>query len=309
VFVRNPYHQPPPHFERVVHTVVPDGGARIGLVERGEADVADQVPLDQIERLSQNPALRVVSGAGLRVIFLGLRVDRPPFSDPRVREAIDLAIDRRELVRRALGGWAAVATQLVPPSIVGFDPALRLPRPDRARARALLVAAGHPRGLDVRLDGPSNRYVNDGAILAELARQLVEVGVRVTVNALDKRDFFPLIEEGRSRMHLLGYSCESGDAGDLLGALLHSSAGGALGSLNSLGLSDPELDRLIGAADRARTDPARAHALRLAIARAAALRAALALLIQTEAVVLSRRLSWDPPPNMGIAPEDLRPAP
>ena len=289
--------------------MVPDGGARIGLVERGEADVADHVPPDQIERLSRNPALRVVSGAGLRVLFLGLRVDRPPFSDPRVREAIDLAIDRTELVRRALGGRATVATQLVPPSIVGFEPALRLPRPDRARARALLAAAGHPRGLDVRLDGPSNRYVNDVAILAELARQLGEIGVRVTVNALDKRDFFPLIEGGRSRMHLLGYSCESGDAGDLLGALLHSSTGGALGSLNSLGLSDPELDRLIEAADRARTDPARAHELRIAIARAAALRAALPLHIQTEAVVLSRRLAWDPPLNMAIAPADLRPAP
>jgi peptide/nickel transport system substrate-binding protein len=151
--------------------------------------------------------------------------------------------------------------------------------------------------------------VNDLAILAELARQLGEIGVRVTVNALDKSEFFPLIEGGRSRMHLLGYSCESGDAGDLLGALLHSSTGGALGSLNSLGLSDPELDRLIGAADRARTDAARAHQLRLAIARAAELRAALPLIVQTEAVVLSRRLDWKPPFNMALSPEDLRPAP
>ena len=288
VFVRNPFHQPPPCFERVVHTVVPDEGVRIGLVERGEADVADQVPLDQVERLSRNPALRVVSGAGLRVLFLGLRVDRPPFSDPRVREAIDLAIDRRELVRRALGGRAAVATQLVPPSIVGFDPALRLPRPDRARARALLAAAGHTRGLDVRLDGPSNRYVNDVAILAELARQLGEVGVRVAVNALDKRDFFPLIEAGRSRMHLLGYACESGDAGDLLGAILHSSAGGALGSLNSLGLSDPELDRLIDASNASVGVGERSELLQAAVARIAKLRVALPLVVQPEAVAMKR---------------------
>jgi peptide/nickel transport system substrate-binding protein len=190
---------------------------------------------------------------------------------------------------------------------VGFNPALVLPRPDRTRARALLAAAGHPGGLSIRLDGPSNRYVNDVAILAELARQLGEIGVRVTVNALDKREFFPLIEAGRSRMHLLGYSCETGDSGDLLGALLHSSTGGPLGTLNSLGLSDPELDGLIEAADRARTDAARAHQLRLAIARAAGLRAALPLIVQTEAVVLSRRLDWKPPFNMALSPEDLRP--
>jgi len=310
VFVRNPhFDRPAPAFERVVHAVVPDDAERMAQVERGEADVADHVPLDQVERLSRNPALRVVSGTGLRVLFLVLRADRPPFSNPRVREAIDLALDREELVRRALGGRAETASQLVPPSIVGHDPSLQLPRPDPARARALLAAAGHAAGLEIRLDGPGNRYVNGVAILHELARQLGEVGVRATVNVVDKREFFPLIEAGRSDMHLLGYACESGDAGDVLGALLHSATGGALGSLNSLGLSDRLLDERIEAADRARTDTERARRLRLAVARAAELRAALPLVVQTEAVVLSRRLAWDPPLNMAIVPEDIRPAP
>jgi peptide/nickel transport system substrate-binding protein len=310
VFVRNPhFDRPAPAFERVVHVVVPDDAERMARVERGEADVADHVPLDQVDRLSGNPALRVVSGTGLRVLFLVLRADRPPFSDPRVREAIDLALDRPELVRRALGGHAEAATQLVPPSIVGHDPALRLPRPDPARARALLAAAGHSSGLDIRLDGPGNRYVNGVAIMQELARQLGEVGVRATVNAVDKREFFPLIDAGRSDLHLLGYACESGDAGDVLGALLHSATGGPLGSLNSLGLSDRLLDERIDAADRARTDTERARRLRLAVARAAELRAALPLVVQTEAVVLSRRLVWEAPLNMAIAPEDIRPAP
>jgi peptide/nickel transport system substrate-binding protein len=310
VFVRNPYFdRPAPAFERVEHLVVPDDAERMARVERGEADVADHVPLDEIERLSRNPNLRVVSGTGLRVLFLVLRADRPPFSDPRVREAIDLGLDRAELERRVLDGRARIATQLVPPSIVGYDPELRLPRPDPARARALLAAAGHPAGLDVQLDGPSNRYVEGTAILDELARQLGAIGVRARVHALDKREFFPLIESGGSDLHLLGYSCESGDAGDVLGALLHSATGGPLGSLNSLGLSDQLLDERIEAADRARTDTERARRLRLAIARAAELRSALPLVVQTEAVVLSRRLAWDTPLNMAIMPEDIRPAP
>lgn len=310
VFARNPFFDRlAPAFARVVHTVVPDDAARLALVERGLADAADHVPPRELERLSRDPALRVVSGAGLRVLFLCLRVDRPPFSDPRVREALDHALDREELVRRALGGRAEPATQIVTSSIVGFEPALRLPRPDPARARALLAAAGHPRGLEVRLDGPSNRYVNDVALLQEIARQLAVVGVRATVNASDKRDFFPLIERGDSSMHLLGYACESGDAGDALGALLHSSTGGALGSLNSTGLADPDLDRLVEAADAARTDADRARLLRSAVARAAELRAALPLVVQQETVVLSRRIAWDPPLTMALSPEDLRPAP
>jgi peptide/nickel transport system substrate-binding protein len=308
--VRNSHYPgPAPAFARVVHTVVPDDAARMALVELGEADAADHVPPDQVDRLSHAPAVRVVSGAGLRVLFLGLRVDRAPFSDPRVREAIDLGLDRAELIRRALSGRAEPASQVVPPSIVGFDPTLRLPGRDPARARTLLAAAGFPRGLDIRIDGPSNRYVNDVAILRELARQLGEIGVRASVRALDKGEFFPLIERGDSVMHLLGWACESGDAGDVLGALTHSATGGPLGSLNSLGLADSALDGLIEAADRARTDRERARRLRLAVARVAELRAALPLLVQTEAVVLSGRLAWDPPLTMAIAPEDLRPAP
>jgi peptide/nickel transport system substrate-binding protein len=309
VFVRNPHHdRGAPFFERVVHTVVPDDAERMALVERGEADAADHVPLDAIERLSSNPSVQVVSGAGLRVLFLGLRVDRRPFSDPRVREAIDLALDRTELARRALAGRAEPAAELVTGSIVGFDPGLRLPRPDPRRARALLAAAGLADRLAVRLDGPSNRYVSDVAILDELARQLREVGLQVTVNAMEKSEFFPLIEAGRSDVHLLGYACESGDAGDVLGAILHSPRGGALGSLNSVGLADPSLDRLIDEADEARTSAERAELLRRAIGRAAELRAALPLVVQTEAVLLSRRLAWDPPLNMALVAEDLRPA-
>ena len=267
---------PVPAFARVVHTVVPDDAARMALVERGEADAADHVPLEEVERLSRNPAVRVVSGAGLRVLFLGLRVDRPPFSDPRVREAIDLALDREELVRRALGGRAEPATQLVPPSIVGFDPALRLPPPDPARARALLASAGHPHGLDVRLDGPSNRYVNDVAILRELARQLGEVGVRVTVNAIDKREFFPLIERGDSAMHLLGWACESGDAGDVLGRPAALRHGRPARQPELARARRPRAGRAASRrADRARTDRERARRLRLAVARVAGLRAAL----------------------------------
>lgn len=310
VFVRNDHYQGPrPAFDRVVHTVVPDATARMALMERGEADAADHVPPEQAQRLSANPALRVVSRAGICVLFLGLRVDRPPFSDVRLREAIDLALDREELSRRALAGRAAVATQLVPPSIVGFDPAVRRPRPDIARARALVAAAGYPGGLDVRIDGPSNRYVNDVAVLQELARQLREIGVRAVVNPLDKRVFFDLIEGGRSSMHLLGYSCESGDAGDILDAFLHSPTGGALGSLNSTGLADTELDRLTDEADRARVDAERAVRLRRAVARAHELRAVLPLVVQNETVVLSKRLAWSPPFNMALSPEDMRPAP
>jgi len=251
--------------------------------------------------------VRVIAQPGLRVLFLCLRPDRPPFDDPRVREALDLAIDRGELVQRALAGRAQVVSQVVPPAVVGHDPALHLPAPDRDRARKLLAEAGHAGGLTLRLDGPSNRYQNDRKILAEVARQLGEVGVRTEVRALEKGAFFPLIESGASSFYLLGWACESGDAGDVLGSLLHSPGTGALGAYNTLGLADAELDRLIDESDRASSGSERADRLRQAVARVARLRVVLPLVIQTDAVLLSRRVGWDAPFNLALRPEQMRP--
>ena len=310
VLTRNPHHRgPPAAFDRVRFVVVFDDAARMAAVERGYADAADHVPLDAVERLHRRSDLRVLFRSGLRVIFLCLRVDRRPFSDPRVREAIDLALNRSEVVQRVFQGRTQPAPQLVPPAVVGYNPSLQGPLPDRERARQLLAEAGYPRGFPIRLDGPSNRYVKDREVLQEVARQLDELGLRVEVNAQDKRVFFPLIESGESLFHLLGFACESGDAGDILNSLFHSPTASGLGAFNSTGLVDPELDHLIEHSDRSDTDVQRTQRLQVALARVTRMRVALPLLVQTEGVVLSRRIAWDPPLNLALRPDQMRPAP
>jgi peptide/nickel transport system substrate-binding protein len=306
---RNPhFREAPAGFARARFVVVSDAGERLGKLLRGEAQVADQVPLDMVEALRGRDDVTVFAGAGIRVIFLGLRVDAPPFSDARVREAVDLAIDREELISRAYGGRTVPASQLVPQAIVGFNPAIPVTAPDRARARRLLDEAGHRQGFAVRLDGPNNRYVNDEAILREVARQLREVGIRVDVNALDKREYFPLAFAGRSKFHLLGWECQSGEAGQALDAVAHSRSGPLLGSANTTGLSDPVLDRLIEDSNRALDLKDRTAALQKAMARLAETRAIVPLLVQAEAVAVSRAVEWEPPLGYALRVADMRPA-
>src|SRR5262249_5703758 len=161
----------------------------LSLVALGRADLADHVPAADVPRLRGVGSLDVISRPSGRVLFLAPRVDKKPFDDLRVREAIDLALDREELIQPTLPGMALAASQIVSPAVVGCDPARTHPKPDRDRARALLREAGYPDGFAVRLDGPSNRYVNDVEVLREIARQLATVGVRAEVNALEKSAF------------------------------------------------------------------------------------------------------------------------
>jgi peptide/nickel transport system substrate-binding protein len=299
-FVRNPFHRgPEPDFAKARFLVTPDGRARVARVLQGEADLADQVPLEAVSELQKRDDVTVVLRSSLRVLFLGLRVDRQPFSDPRVREAVDLAIDRGALAARALLGYAEPATQVVPRTVVGYNPRLPGHHPDPARARRLLAAAGYSEGLELRLDGPNNRYVNDVAILEELARQLRLAGMRVSVHAMDKQPFFALLDGAGSQAHLFGWACESGDAGNVLDAVFHSKGEG-IGSSNFAGLADPELDRLIGAANAATTLTERTALLQSAVARVAELRPVIPLVVQAEALLLSRRIHWEPSVNLAL---------
>ncbi len=301
VLARNPFYRgKPAHFPRIRLVVEPDAETRIKKVLSGEAALADSLPLEQVDDLQDLTYVRVLARPSIRVLFLGFRVDEPPFSDPRVREAVDLAIDRRELIRRALAGRTEAANQLVPRAIVGYNPSIAASRLDQGRARRLLAEAGHPGGFEIRLDGPFNRYINDAEILQEVARQLREVGIRVTVNALDKREFFALQGTRECRFFLLGWACESGEAGDALDALVHSPTGQILGSMNSFGVVDPELDRLIDVANQARSRAERTAHLQAALARVSTLRPLVPLVVQTEAFLVSNRLHWDPPLNLSL---------
>lgn len=310
VFARNPHHWGPPSaFERAEFRVVPDDDTRLRLVETGEADIADFVPPEAWARIEKLPQLRLVVGAGLRVLFIGLRVDRPPFDDPRVREALDLAIDRRAIVERVFLGKGTVANQLMPRGSVGYDPELPASAYDPERARRLLRAAGLRPGHALRLDGPSNRYVRDVQLLHEVARQLAQVGLRVEVNALEKGELYALLDRGGSDMFLLGWASESGDGADVFEVLFPPPVKPLRGSSNATGFADAELDAITHEAQSRANLRERASVLRRAFARLAEQRPILPLLVQPEAVVYdARRISWDPPVSLALRPRDLRPA-
>ncbi len=308
VLTRNPHFRgPAAPFEKARLVVVEDPKKRIAMVREGRADAADQIPPEDVSRLTSDPAVRVHVRTSPRVLFLGLRVDVAPFSDPRVREALDLALDREEIRRRVYAGLGEVARQVVPKSIVGFDPELRPRALDRARARALLSQAGLPQGTVLTLDGPRNRYMNDAELVREVARQLAEVGLDVRPRLHEKQAYYRLIDSQESPLHLLSWVCNSGDAGEILDTVLHSRRDG-FGLYNSTHLADRELDALTELAGQTVEAGHRAALLRQAIRHVSGLDAVLPLVAQPDAVIVSRRIDWVPPFNMAVRPETMSPA-
>jgi ABC-type oligopeptide transport system substrate-binding subunit len=127
------------------------------------------------------------------------------------------------------------------------------------------------------------------------------------VNALDKAEFFGLVRRGASDIHLIGWACDTGDAGEILRNVFQTAP--PSGSENTSGVSDPELDRLIAAVDSTPEEEHRGDALRDALARVAVLRPTIPLIVPHEIVAHSARVSWDKPPNSALLLETFHPAP
>ena len=282
-FVPNPvwWGKPEHGVDRVVFRPIAGDAARLAALASGAVDMISAVPLEDIGRLAAMPGVHIVHRAGTRTIFLGFdqapatirqgkRRQRNPLADRRVRQAFTLAIDEGAIATTVMRGLATPAGLIVGPGVDGFDPALnRRPAYDPAAARRLLAAAGYPAGFALTMDCPNDRYINDAATCRAVAADLAKVGVRITLRAAPRSQFFArLLDPGLgSRFYLMGWRPANDDAIDALVNLAatrndvrHS------GAFNFGGTSNPALDGLIARAGRAAIGKGRTVLLRAALA-------------------------------------------
>jgi peptide/nickel transport system substrate-binding protein len=299
------YWGPPPAFRKLRFLVEPDANKRIKELLDGKVQIVDNIPLEQLSRLQANRTLHVISRPGTRVLFLTFRMNRPPFSQIKLRQAIELAIDREELIRKTLHGRAEVASQLVPAQVAGYNPEIKIPQVDREQAKKLLAEAGYPNGISIRLDGTKDRYVNDVQIMTEVARQLALIGIKVTVNAMPKKEFFPFLAAGKSDFALVGFSCETLNASLALDTIMRSPNPDKMNQ-NYQGLSDPELDRLIDLAWREPALKTRTEYYAQALKRISDISAIVPIEVQPETIAMSNKIIWEPSLTFGLRLYDAK---
>jgi oligopeptide transport system substrate-binding protein len=118
----------------------------LNLYAAGKADIIwdkPLIPAELMDVLGKRRDCHTFDYLG--AFFLRINVTRGPFRDPRVRQALALAIDKRRLVERITRGGEKVATHLTPRGIPRYDPPEGLPH-DPEAARRLLTEAGYPGG-------------------------------------------------------------------------------------------------------------------------------------------------------------------
>lgn len=177
-----------PAFDRLVHRTIPEDSTRVAELLTGGVHVATNVPSQDAERLRASGRVRVEPWPTPRVMLYLLNTAADvPTGDPRVREAIELAIDNQLLIDVLMGGLGTPTRGRVSPGIEAapmrlYDTYLY----DPERAVALLAEAGYgPGELTLRVQGPAGRYPQDADILEVTAVMLEAVGIRAEVEALE----------------------------------------------------------------------------------------------------------------------------
>lgn len=245
-----------PDVTQIVYTPIADSATRVAALLSGEVDFLQDVPVQDIERLTKTAGIKIISGPENRSIFLGYRVDekplassnikdKNPLNDVRVRKAFDLAIDRDALQKVVLRGNSIPTGVIVPPFVHGWSKELdAYTKPDVSKAKALLAEAGYPDGFTITLDTPNNRYVNDEAISQAVVGFLGRIGVKVTLASRPFAQHSPLLTERKSDFYLYGWGVPTFDSAYNFNDLIHSRTG-RYGAYNPTYYSNPEVDAKI----------------------------------------------------------------
>ena len=144
VLERNPrfYRKQRPRTRRVVFRVIPERSQRVRQLLAGHLDFVEQLQLDDLPLVASSKRAQPLSYWHRQYTHIVWNGCREPFSDPRVRRALTLAIDRRAIVEALLGHLARVGVSPIPQSIWAFNNELRPWPYDPVRARRLLADAG-----------------------------------------------------------------------------------------------------------------------------------------------------------------------
>jgi peptide/nickel transport system substrate-binding protein len=224
-----------------------------------------------------------------------------PFLDVRVRQAVSLAIDRKQLAA-SLPAAAVPAYQLVPPSIFGHDPSLEETDPDTAQAAQLLREAGYRNGFEVTL------HVREllAAGVTELQSMLGAAGIRVKPAVLSDQDFYALVMRRDPALILNRFGCLSGDASDLLDAGMHSVDEARHFGLSSFGAySNADIDRLIEESSEIVESHRRLRALQAIMRRLASELVWIPLYFDEDVYALRKDLAWTPRADSSILAHEI----
>jgi peptide/nickel transport system substrate-binding protein len=214
-----------PCVDRLIVRGIPDNTVRLLEMEKGNVHIMDQTNPPDYARIRRNPNLVLFTGPGLNTGYLAMNTQKEPFNDVRVRRAVNHAVNKPALVRAFYEGIGSPAVNPMPPTIWGYNNAIKGYEYNPEKARQLLNEAGYPNGITTELYWPNRArpYLTQPQKIAEaLQQQLARGGIRAKLVTFEWGTYLSKVRNGEHPMAILGWTGDNGDPDNFLYVLLDS---------------------------------------------------------------------------------------
>jgi peptide/nickel transport system substrate-binding protein len=206
VFERNDrYYGEKPFFKQVIIKHAADPATQALMLERGDADVALDLSIEQVEALRGKRGITIHKALSLNTVYLGLNTAIKPWDNPKVREAVKYAIDYEGIQQTLMRGGGKLVATMVPIGITGMTEALNASlryKQDLARARRVLGEAGGVGGARPKLmyeAGASHGTLSNDRLAQKLKADLARVGVNVDLQPLSSAIFLTTYRQRKAQ--------------------------------------------------------------------------------------------------------------
>ncbi|MHA6313360.1 MULTISPECIES: dipeptide ABC transporter periplasmic-binding protein DppA [Pantoea] len=216
-----------PKIDRLVFSITPDASVRYAKLQKGECQVMPYPNPADIARMKQDKNINLYEQAGLNVGYLSYNVEKKPLDNLKVRQALTMAVNKQAIIDAVYQGAGQPAKNLIPPTMWGYNDAVKDYAYDPEKAKALLKEAGMADGFSIDLWAmPVQRPYNPNARrMAEMIQSdWAKIGVKAKIVTYEWGEYLKRAKAGEHQTVMMGWTGDNGDPDNFLATLFSCSA-------------------------------------------------------------------------------------
>ncbi|MFP3324467.1 ABC transporter substrate-binding protein [Planococcus sp. SIMBA_160] len=208
-----------PYLDQVIYQVIPENSARLNALQTGEIDIVDGMNTSDTTIVEDTEGIELLKRPSFNIGYMAFNMEKEPFDDPLVRQAINMAIDKEEIVEAFYNGLADPATSPLPPSLWSHDESLEKYDYNVEEAKKLLAEAGYEDGFTTELHTMSNPrpYLPEPMKIAEaIQSDLAEIGITADIVSSEWATYLEDTKNGKHSMAMYGWTGVMADPDNFL---------------------------------------------------------------------------------------------
>jgi dipeptide transport system substrate-binding protein len=212
-----------PKIDNLVYAITPDASVRYAKLKAGECHVMAFPKPGDLASMRTDPRITLQTKEGMNIGYISFNVQKKPFDNKLVRQALNLAVDKKSILNSVFLGSGQIAKNPIPPTIWSYNDKIQDYAYDPAKAKELLTKAGFPNGVDIDLWylPVSRPYNPDGKRMAEMVQSdWAKIGVRAKLVTYEWTEYRKRSKAGEQQAMMFGWSGDNGDPDNFFGPLL-----------------------------------------------------------------------------------------